>query len=426
MTRSSRNVFITIVIVFQIICIFGPARYAGAEQSFGLTVSPAELSLSVSPTSPTQETTLTIANSYAVDVSLKAELQSIDESGVRLLPNGQVDSAIADALRLSATDITIPAKSTYTLKVYATSTEELSDGGHYASLVLTQRSGTTESAVQPAVAVGIFLTKDQNIRRNLQLTNVKIDKTLFTLPKTVRLTFNNLGNTHVIPRASVGIYDGDELIAKGIVNNDSKRLLPGQHSNFSSSIDWYRRPLSPRKLLVKITYRIDGLDVQLVKTQTSWYVPPIDALALIFLIVILWICRSLPKRLVLFFRKKRRLQLHKTAGVKDKIIPRGTTKRILGRTVIRTHQAAMRVSERLNVQEIAPSQHKQIPITVVETVSSKPAELEKIKPQKIKVVDGNAKSSVSAKKKSTKAPKKTATKHKQKPKNSTKTAKQKG
>lgn len=304
----------------------------------GLTVSPAQLSFRIKPGAPSQTETVTITNTYGTNIHLSAELRGIDETGVRLVPSDYIDESLADAIKLSATDITVLAKHSYQLTVTVTNTSNLADGGHYASLILTQHATTANSSFQPAVALSLFIIKDQNIRTNLQLSGFEIDHSLIAFPSRAILNFKNLGNTHVIPRASVSIYDGESLVGKGIANTTSQVLLPNQQAAFSVEIESYHKLLLPRKLRASIVYRIEGMDVQLIKEQTFWYVPLIDVLALCLLVALGWVSRRAIGKI---FRK---MFGHKKDKRQRSV--RATTKRILGRTVIRTHQVTSKVTER--------------------------------------------------------------------------------
>lgn len=357
------------VLAVTLLCGVAASRTANA-QAAGFTVAPAQLSFTVNPADRSQTSTVTITNTYDVTLQLTAELQAIDESGVRLVPAGPVDAVLASTVKLSATDITVPPHGSYPLRVSVTDGVQLADGGHYASLVLTQRPITgTASTFRSAVSVNVFIIKNQNIRTDLQLAGLSVKHTLFSLPSTVTATFKNLGNTHIVPRGSVSIYEGQTLIGKAVLNTNSQLLLPGRQAEFMAPVEIYSRPLLPRQLRVQTMYRIEGSDVQLMHEQVFWHVPFIDVVVLIGVIGIIWWRRRQIGRL-----------LAKTAGAirawirKSNIFGRrkrasGTAKstnRILGRTVIRTHRAATLQATHSRVSKVlgpsAISNTKQIPV----------------------------------------------------------------
>lgn len=366
-----------------------PARASAAEQpAASLTVSPAQLSFNVKPGASSQTEVIKITNTYNTKLELTAELQAIDETGVRLVPVGPADESLASTITLSSSNIVVPVNGTYELRVKVDDSEKLTDGGHYASLVLTQRtSSNIVSTFRPSVAVSLFIIKDQNIRTDFQLTDLTINRTLFSLPSSATLTFKNLGNMHVIPRASVSVYDNETLIGKAVVNGNSQVLFPGEQADFKAPIEMYGRVLMPRKLHMRTMYRIDNSDIQLTTEQTFWYIPIIDVIAAVVVGTVIWWRHRQIRRFVSKIVKAVRLKLHRSSSKrssKSTTASRTTTKRILGRTVIRTHQAVSRsiarppAVPRLQAAQEAPivsrqPMQKHIVVTLAEEVASTPA-----------------------------------------------------
>lgn len=416
-------------VVAVCICLFGaaiPWRVSAAKQpSAGLTVAPAQLSFSVKPEAPSQTATVKITNTYNTKLQLTAVLQAIDETGVRLVPTGPVDEALAQAIKLSSTDITVPVHGTYELQVEVTDSAQLSDGGHYASLVLTQRTDSNVvSTFRPSIAVSVFVIKDQNIRTDFQLTNLSINRTLFSLPSSTTLTFKNLGNMHVIPRASVSMYDDQTLVGKAVVNVNSQVLFPGEQADFKAPIETYGRILVPRKLQVRTMYRIDNSDIQLTREQTFWYIPIIDVIAVIAITAVIWWRRRQIRYNAAKIVKAVRFRHRRSSpgkSNKSTTTSHTTTKRILGRTVIRTHQAVSRSVMRPPVVPVLPSAQripvaahqparKQIGVTLAEEVTSDPIKSGTKQPKAKKTAPAKTRTAKSTSKKSEKSVAKSAVK----------------
>lgn len=354
------------------------SKASAAEQTAGFTVSPAQLSLAVNSEVSSQNATVTIENSYNTELRLVAELQAIDESGARLIPSGPVDEVLAAALKISATDISVPAHGTYRLEIRLTDHVELADGGHYASLVLSQRpSAGGSSTFRPAVAVNVFIIKNQNVRTNLQLVGLTTNRTMFSLPSSANVVFKNLGNTHVVPRGSISLYDGQTLVGKAVINASSQIVLPDRQLELETTFDTYSRLLLPRKLRMQTMYRIDASDVQLMQEQTFWYVPVVDIIATFGILAIIWWRR---RQIGRFLRKLKVVRVKRQQKRQAKAT--GSTTRILGRTVIRTHRAATlrttrkKVSRTLGLYAVPevkriPAQ-KSIPVTIVDEPAASP------------------------------------------------------
>lgn len=256
---------------------------AEAKQQSGFNVSPAQLSFVVGPGEPIGTRTVTITNAYATTLNLTAELQAIDELGARLIPSGPIDDQLQKAIKISATDIVVPANGNYKLEVTVDGMW-LGDGGHYVSLLLAQRAtATASSGFRSAVAVNLFIVKNERIRTDLRLQNVSFDRPFLSLPKAVSVTLRNEGNTHVVPRASVIVYDGQDVVSKAVVNTSSAPLLPGHEETFIVKLDTYKRFWLPRRLIAQTMYRIDGSDIQLMKEQTVWHIPFVDLIGLVAL-----------------------------------------------------------------------------------------------------------------------------------------------
>lgn len=395
MKRSYRVYAILLILVAMVAPIVASSSVsAAARQPAGFTVTPGLLSFTVTSGGASQVTTLVITNSYAASLNLVAEIRAIDESSARLVPTGPVDETLAQAIKLSATDITVPAQGSYQLQVAVDGTV-LGDGGHYASLVLTQRStSTATTGFVSAVAVNMFIIKNENIRTNLQLIDFGTNRTIFTRPTSASITFRNLGNTHVVPRASVGIYDGQVLVAKSVINTSSAPLFPDRQAKFMAPFETYDNSLLPRKLHMSILYRIDGSDIQLMAGQTFWYIPLIDVIVVVVLGALLWWYRRQLRWLTAIIVKRARTIPHRNDVKKTRkssVAPRATTKRILGRTVIRTHQAVSRLAvkptPRLTATHKAPavhgqSNHKHIIVTTAEEATTLAKQT--VEPQKAK------------------------------------------
>ncbi len=300
-----------------------PVRALDAQQP-GIRVSPAQLEFNLTPTKLTQVHTIELTNSYDVNQRMSAEFQAIDETGARLVPNGSLDETFTSALKLSATDILVPAKGSYTLQVAVDATR-LAGGGHYASLVLTQQSNSLlPQGYRSAIAVNLFVIKDENIRTNLILTGSTIGATLFSMPTSGTLTFKNLGNTHVVPRASISIYDKNELVSKAVVNQTSAPLFPNQQSSFIGKFDSYKTILIPKKLRSIVVYRIDGSDIQLTSESTFWHVPLIPIAVIVSLVVALFVWRgklwfAIKKAKNHLFRRSRRSKPRPTLSVESSL-----------------------------------------------------------------------------------------------------------
>lgn len=269
---------VPILVVLGVLLGGGMVPVRAAPHSEGFTVSPAQLVFTLNGQDSEHTTEVTIVNNYAADLHLVAELNSIDESSVTLLPAGPLsDAALSAAISLSATDITIPPGGTYKLQVQVRNTMALQAGGHYASLVLTQQVPLADAqAYRSALAVSLFVIKTDGARTDLQLLGTATNRWLFRLPTEVKLRFRNDGNVVVVPRASASVYASNaKLLAQGIINTDSRLLFPGQEATYTAPVAHVGRLWVPQKVHLMVAYRAQGDEVQTESKQTFWYIPPI-------------------------------------------------------------------------------------------------------------------------------------------------------
>lgn len=412
--------------LFVLQCFTSNHAAAAGYTAAAFTVTPAQLSFTVTPSASSQTAIIKITNTYSARLHLVADLRSIDEDSLQLIPTGPLDDAVSSAIKLSSTDITVPANGTYELKVAVNASDQLTDGGHYATLVLTQHgnSGTT-STFQSSVAVSLFIIKNQNIRTNLQLSTMQVHRTLFSLPSSAVLTFKNLGNTHVIPRGSISIYDGQTLLGKAVVNTNSRIVFPHHQADFTAQFETYGRVWWPRKLHLQTMYRIDGSDIELMKNQTFWYIPFVDVvIAVVIIGAIWWQHRRLARymrrvkagiRTKLHTRRRRNLPvLSKTPQASS------STKRILGRTVIRAHRVASLLSARRELPKTPGSSptsvvrqipvHRTIPITIADDTPGTSVKADNSAAKQTKAISTIVHESSKSKAPTSKQPQKTAKK----------------
>ncbi|QQS20046.1 hypothetical protein IPL85_01140 [Candidatus Saccharibacteria bacterium] len=273
-----------------LLCPSRAGAQAGSVKT-GLTVSPAQISLTVNRQKPGTEASVTITNNYASTVRLAAELRSIDESSARLVPTSPLTGSFAKALSISNTDLTIPAHGQVQLQLVVNGTQPLAPGGHYANLVITEQGAARAAlAFRPAVAVSVFVVNAEGLRTNLELQKLQAKHSPFGLPRSVDLTFRNSGNAHVVPRASVSFYstNGQQLFARAVVNTESRLLFPRQKATYSAPVQAVLHTWFPKHIRMQTMYRIDGSDVELIKQQTFWYVPFVDVLFLGVIVLLVW------------------------------------------------------------------------------------------------------------------------------------------
>lgn len=240
-----------------------------------ITVSPALVDLELGPADQEKTTSFNITNTYNVPVEMSVEVKGIDQVSGRIIPSDNVDQSLLDALHISDTLVTIPENSSIVITATLTNTDNLSPGGHYATIVFTQRTaGNEEVSINQAISVGLFAVKRGGQLREIELTSSKLTNLPFQIPSSATIQINNIGNVHVIPRASTLVYSaGDELIAKAVFNQDSRRILPQREYIDTAKITQSAKIWYPQRLKVVTTYRADGIEEAKTTTQYITYIP---------------------------------------------------------------------------------------------------------------------------------------------------------
>ena len=240
-----------------------------------ITVSPAQADIELGVGQVSTTTSFLLTNTYNVPVELSVELKGIDEESGRIIPSGEVDSHLASALHLSKTSLVLAEGASVNVDVEVQNQKELSAGGHYATLVFTQQKvGDQTVSVREAVSVGLFIVKRGGQLRQLDLTSYKLLSYPLQIPARADIEIKNSGNVHLIPRASVMVYDSkNNLVAKGVANEDSRRLLPGKALQDFARVRQVRHLWLPQKLRVELQYRADGIEEQQTVIKQIYYVP---------------------------------------------------------------------------------------------------------------------------------------------------------
>lgn len=266
------------------------------------------------------ETKLTVTNTTdkPVSVSFSAADMAPDKTGVLVLRDPQDDRTTAlarwmDIVPDSAQ--TLAPGSSVTVLVTITNSPDMAPGGHYGAVIATI-SGPVASQVggqvglKQQLAASFVATKAGN--ETYQLSLNQLEAAAFRdVPARIELPFRSAGNTHVVPRGTVAIYDGNKrLIAKGIINDGSKVVFPGVDRNIA--VDLQRLATLPEHgtFQAVISYRHDKTD-QFQTTSITftrglpWLGTAIVATASVLIVMLLLVAVLMGRKLYQKRHKKR-------------------------------------------------------------------------------------------------------------------------
>jgi hypothetical protein len=116
--------------------------------------------------------------------------------------------------------------------------------------------------------------------------DAKASHSLFRLPSSVSLKFQNTGNTHVVPRGLVTITNpSGQLVSKGIVNQDSNIQLPQTSRIFDVTMQSISHSSSAGHYKLTVNYRFDGY-ANFRTYQTNFLLVPVTDLAALIILVV--------------------------------------------------------------------------------------------------------------------------------------------
>jgi len=304
------------VICLLAVLVIGGGVKADAQTPLGITVSPAFQLVSIPQDASQQPVVFTITNDKPTPQKLSlsvADFNTLNESGglffVGTNPTAlQKKYGLAKWVSLPETGLTIPAKQTVKIQADILNLSTLAAGGHYGALMIALDTaggsgGANQVGLHPIASSLLFVTKLQGATYDLNLTNVYFHHDITKLPSGVTLRFFDFGNTHLVPRGVINLTGpGGTLISKGVVNQNSGIILPQTYRQYPVPLSQLLVPKTPGRYKLTVSYRFDGYSGFRTYQVSFIYVPLIDliifiAIVLVFIICIFWVYRKIrPKK----------------------------------------------------------------------------------------------------------------------------------
>lgn len=262
-------------LVFVCIIAYSFVQPVKPARALGMTVSPAFIRLSVSDNKQTSSGLINLKNNESNTIFYSATVADVDTSSGTLLPLDSTSELTSKIFNVSVSEFNLLPNQSIDITVTANNLAGLSPGGHYACLYLKHLSDSkTESSVliNQVISVGIFLTKEDGVLKNLSYTLPDTRQIWFTLPKTQNIKVTNNGNVDVVPRGFIAITRGTKTYRKTIFNETSQPI-------FAATTKEYTVPIIDTKIIwpgryqKTISLRYDGQAQQEISYSTFWYVP---------------------------------------------------------------------------------------------------------------------------------------------------------
>jgi len=265
----------------------------------GVTISPAFQQAGILATEQQHPITFKITNNETkartFDLSV-ADFNTLGESGglffVGTNPTElQKKYGLAKWFSLQQKSITLQPKQSETITAEILNLPDLSPGGHYGALMLQadnpgQSGGNNQVSVHPIASSLLFVTKVGGDTHELSLASVSFKRTLFSIPSSVELRFQNKGNSHVVPRGNVYIKTAaGKVMSKGIINEDSNIILPETYRIYNVPLSSIGGLNASGQYQLHVDFRFDGIDTYRAYQQNLLVIQPWTILAALVLVV---------------------------------------------------------------------------------------------------------------------------------------------
>jgi hypothetical protein len=244
-----------------------------AVAASSLSISPGFLQVSFTTTDNVQDTSFTISNNSTSPATFSVKAVDVDALSPTLTPLTAATSAAARAITIKDPKPQLePSRSANIL--LSIDGSKLAAGGQYAAVIVKQESAqnTTAIPLQQAVAVTLFLTREDGAVRTLHIASQLPKGIVFSRPSISQLDFKNNGNTDITPRAAVTIEHGGKVVAKALSSSTQVPLFAKKTVN-AKLTNVYSQKFGMGKYHYQVQYRYDGQAEPSVVKSTFYYVP---------------------------------------------------------------------------------------------------------------------------------------------------------
>ncbi len=259
----------------------------------GITIAPALLTAQIGSKQPRTSTTIGVRNNFDVPVTVSAALNGFDIRNNALVPTVTTEKTLAGVVSLSPAEIVIPPGNSKNITVEVSDTASLAPGGHYLSILLTEtafgsRLDAPQLSLRPAVSVTLYVIKEDGAIRGIKARSLRLNRSLFSLPKTADATFFNDGNVQSVPRGVIRLSDsaGGAVLSQGILNQQSVPVYPRATVTLQAQLQEQAIIRLPGRYQASLQYRYDGQESTQKLTNSFWYVPKSFVIALLLIITV--------------------------------------------------------------------------------------------------------------------------------------------
>lgn len=272
---------IILILVLAFLWLGIPTHTFAADA--GITISPFLQEITVGANDTSKDLLLTVTNQTprSQDFTVRAiDFGSLDETGGVAFSGLTGDSldatyGLARWLTLERTSLTLAPGQTDKIKATLVNQPDFGPGGHYAAILLST-SGNAQGGqvgINQTLSSLIFAIKTGGEKYAVDMQPVHLQKTWWRLPSSVTLPIKNTGNVHTRPRGIVSLVNpmGKE-VSRGIINQESGYVLPGQTRNFAVDLRSQAHALLPGHYRLHTQYRYNSNAPFTTQDIAFWYI----------------------------------------------------------------------------------------------------------------------------------------------------------
>lgn len=271
-------ILLTVVLLFSSTFI-GSVFANRAPGEVGLTIRPAIIDLAAEK-GTTVTSTVLVQNISEGPVGVTIGAQSLIPNDALVDQEKRKDTDASTWMINKGKKILLEVDEVKEVEVQFLVPPEASPGGHYALVTFTTSTSSTQtstgSKVTPVLSSLAFITVAGDIIESAKIGNLDMPFFIFGETQTLKFDIINDGNIHILPTATVKLYDrGDKLIEN--ISVPAQLILPGTIKNFITQ--WQsKNHVGFHRLEIDVTFGTPSQTVSL-GSQTVFILPDLISLA---------------------------------------------------------------------------------------------------------------------------------------------------
>ncbi len=273
--------------------------------SKGVSVTPsiAHIDLAVDP----PEYELTYVNNFDTDITITLSAKDFTEleDSYKLefldAPKAQnYKYSLSSWISFETKTLELAPHEKKSVKIYIDK-NRITKGGHYASILaeIAQPASSQNIGIKAVLSSLLFVRASTGKEvEDGKIFSFEPLRDNYDYPDSFLLRFQNSGNVHVIPYGTVIVYDPfGNLVAKGIVNENSLDALPESIRSYTITSTTYQKVLIPGTYTAKLSIHFGKTNQKLSQSIKFFSMGGMDFIKTLGLIVLL-------AALVVLYRKK--------------------------------------------------------------------------------------------------------------------------